>query len=175
MTRHPDPYRKGGPHDDVARNIRNEMMADGMTSPGEAKAEYRRMLAEKGCEVCGETDPDRLGLVNPHVVACPTMGRRGGSPEQAVYCTEHVRSPKEFWWAQRVKNARDRDSEAIVVYDCGLVHYATLPEFPEGRFNDPRVESWQDIPPEGRPVPKAPIHCRCGAEIDEVRYLGETA
>lgn len=163
MTIHPD--------DDMANKIRQQQMADGAPSPEEARAEHDRYLASQGCEVCGMTDIHRLGTLNPFIPSCPALQHPGGHPEPPVLCIEHVRSPREFWWAEQVQRARRRGSVAIAVYGCGNVRPIDMPDFPEGRFSDPRVDSWDDVPPQVRPVPEAPIHCECGALIEEVREI----
>lgn len=170
MTR-PNPGRKGGPHDPVAQNIRNEQMRDAAPSPKEHREKHRKRLAGEGCEVCGEDDPDRLGFVYTYYPPCAAVQLPPDGPDGRVFCDEHRRSNRELWWARRVGQARDHNAVAIAEYACGSVEYATYdPETP--RANDPEVTSWDDIPPSHRPIPEVPIRCRCGKLLDEVHVLG---
>lgn len=178
-----DRGRTGGPMDDVAQNIRNEQMADAMPSAEEAKREHRRWLADKGCLVCGEDDPDALTTVTRPLHECGYHQHPPRGPEQLVFCEEHARPGETLWRARAIQKARKRDGViAVVIYECRITEYVDAPE-PQTMevkeqvgwddAGDPIYETVETLHPYERPRPTAPIECRCGAALEEVVWLDE--
>lgn len=164
--------------DDVSRNIRAEMNRDAVPTPEEVRQKHRNYLRDKGCEVCGETDPDKLTVKQPYMGGC-YGGSRPSMDGPPVFCHEHYRSPKTFWRARQIKLARDRDTEAVVFYDCGsrCIVDSTDPETTHVKEQVGRdgaglpIFEEREIPKQVQPVPEAPIRHRCDAEIEEIVYL----
>lgn len=155
----PDPYRKGGPHDDVANNIRQEQNRDAMPSKEEMQADHRRMLSAEGCKICGEDDPDVLHAVHPWAHPCPGIQNPPGDP--VVYCDEHLdqRPTLAAWKVRQTKVAmRNDETEALVWYECGMCADAAYPT--------------ADGAPIRYSTPSAAVRCpRCNAPLDYVDYL----
>jgi|GEM_PF-5463959 len=163
-------YRKGGPMDDVANNIRAEQMADAAPSAAEAEEMHRDFLREEGCLVCGESDPDELTVVMASTGHNCKAHQYPGYPDPSVFCTEHERPGSVLGRAKLVQRARNNGAVAMAVFDCGMISYAQMPEVPESR-KGPGFETWSDVPPSHRPIPEVDIRCRCGSGIDEIVYL----
>lgn len=176
--------KPGGIHDPVAQNIRNQMNRDAMPTKEEAQREHRQWLSERGCTVCDEADPDELTEVMPYIPSCKSVqAPRDIEPE--VFCYEHERRPRDFWWANMIYRARNRDAVAIVTYECGNVEFVDEPEVPtetvevqtgwdDSGDGDPtpvHEEVEQEIPTRYPPRPDAPIHCRCGEEVKDITYI----
>jgi len=183
--RNPDPYRKGGPHDDVARNIRNEMNRDAAPSPEEAKAEHQRFLSSKGCTVCGESDPEVLQADHPYFPNCSatqTPPLDNYTPD--VWCEEHFRPASVRFRAPKVQSARHRpDTVAVAFYECGSLEWVEAPETPThtvkeqvGRDEDGKPiyeEVEKPVRMRHRPRAQAPIECRCGSSLKDVVHVEE--
>lgn len=155
--------RKGGLRDPVAQSIRNEQQRDAAPSKEEAKRMHREYLAEEGCEVCQEDDPDRLQVVMlDHFPDCPATQHPGLShdPPQTVLCDEHERPSSVLARSRRVQQARNQDLAAyLVIYGCGTGATAD--------YSEPDPDN--PYPPDRRREhPSAPVECRCGAVISEV-------
>lgn len=157
-----DEYRKGGPHDDVANNIRNQTQADGMPSAEEVAAERREYLAEKGCKVegCDEDDPDNLHQQHPHTHSC--KAQQQGHPRPDVVCEDHAGNQREEWLEDKKEALKRDDVEALIVYECDSTRVVTTPdEHPEG------------VPKRYEEPPTAQIKCRCDSVIKNICYADE--
>jgi hypothetical protein len=176
-----DRYRKGGPEDDVANNIRAQQQADAMPSASEAKAEHMKHLSDEGCEVCGEDDPAVLEEVYKPMHNCPDH-QAPPRPETTVRCEEHTTSSEELR-EQDIQATADElePNTALVVYECDI--YYTV----EGTDPEPVIDEIQVGRDEnGDPVckerviagpqrssehrPQLDAACRCGAPITAVHY-----
>jgi hypothetical protein len=166
--RRPDthaPTKTGGLNDPVAQSIRAEQNADAAPSPEEAKREHRRWMADKGCQVCGEDDPDNLRTVQYETIhVCPHDQAPPEPFDTTVFCDEHVRSTAEFERAHLVQQGRNGPNDFLILYDCGNVGSARRPDPDPDDFPGPHTP---------RPAPAdGPLTCpsrgRCDAVIDEV-------
>lgn len=163
MTR--DEYRKGGPHDDVANNIRAQQNADAAPSAEEARAEARRALSNEGCQEdgCDESDPDKLNRQSPVMHSCSEF--QSGAPRFEVMCDEHVTPVDERRHEQNQKKAQ---STGIiqVLFTCGITESAT-------REQEELDDRGHPMFPGHKPQPTIPAECRCGANISTVFYPEE--
>lgn len=153
--------QKGGLGDDVAQNIRAEMNRDAMPSEEEVRAERRHHLAEEGCKVCGEDDPENLRTQMPHTHSCPAVQSPRVEPE--VVCDEHEGDAREAWLADEKERLNRENAAALVVYECDITVTVT---------EDDGDES--EVPPQYREAPSVSVACRCGAEIDEIHYPADS-
>jgi len=180
-----DGIKKGGLRDPVARSIRNEQNRDAMPSKEEVEAEHKRFLSEKGCLVCGESDPENLKAHQmPYLPSCSAVQHPPHDRyEPDVFCHEHYRSPKTIWEANMFKRAWDREALGVAFYECGSVEFVEEPE-PEthtvkqqvGRDDEGNpVYEEVEQPVQRRFPPRPEIHarCRCGSNLKEVRWLSE--
>lgn len=170
--------RKGGPHDDVAQNIKNEQMTDAAPSPEEAKRQKQRWLNEQGCKKCDESNPDNLEMHHPRRHECSAHQQAPIDP--IVVCSDCKPDDLEEQYRQdRFEDYRHSDVIAgIVIFECGIVEPIDEPETPTmeveqqvGVDDDGRAifETTEVEMPSRNPAPKAPVHCECGEPIDEIR------
>lgn len=184
MRHNRDAGRKGGPNDDVAQNLRNEMQADARPSAEEARADQRKWLREEGCAVegCGVDDPDQLKPVHEPMRGCSFLQERVGEP--TVYCTDHI-PEYESWRVTDIRNARKRnqtdgedDVGLLVRFECDRSARVAPAERPT---HEVTVQSGYDdegnpvyetkAQPDHRAVPQynsVPAECHCGAGIAEL-------
>lgn len=155
--------KKGGLRDPVARSIRNEQNRDAAPTKEEVEAMHNKKLAEKGCLVCGEDDPENLKMYqHPWFPSCsalqvPPLDRF----EPKVFCHEHYRSPKTLARAELFRKAWDHDALGVVLYECGASEFIEEPE---------------EKPHPARPYPPRPeVHakCLCGSSLKAVRWLNK--
>lgn len=173
--------RKGGPMDDVAQNIRAEQNADAMPSPEEAKRQHRQWMADEGCQVCGEDDPDALTTVAVTMHKCSRHQHPPGPPELLVFCEEHARPSQTLWRARIIQKARKRDDTvAVAIYECRIIEYVEEPEPKTVEVEevvdwdddgDPIYEMVEKAQPYSAPRPSAHIVCGCGADLEEIVRL----
>lgn len=151
------------PDDDVARNIRNQQRNAARPSKEEVERMHRKHLADEGCHLCGEDDPEKL--TDEYAVAhnCPAhqspYGGRGGRDPSRVVCTEgHLSATARWWWKQQ--HRADEQGTPLVVYDCRVTNWASPPT--EGKT---RTRGGYQQPP-----PEAPVECVCGAPVRSIVY-----
>lgn len=163
MTR--DEYRKGGPHDDVANNIRAQQNADAVPSAEEARAIEQRALSDAGCQAegCDEDDPDKLDRQSPVMHNCSAY--QSGEPRFEVMCDEHITPVKERRQAQ-VQEKADGTGIIQVLFSCGVTESAT-------REQEELDDRGHPMFPGHKPQPTIPAECRCGAKISTVFYPEE--
>lgn len=158
--RNNDRYRKGGPEDDVAQNIRNQQQADAAPSAEEAKAMHMSYLRSNGCHVdwCEISDPDELTQQRPVMHNC-SAHQTPPEMEPQVVCEKHKRPIEERRRAQIVDKV-ETEGLPVVRYDCDIYRVA---DYDEPDHNEP-------VPPRYEPTPTIDTECRCGAEIKDVVY-----
>jgi hypothetical protein len=108
--------------------------------------------------------------------SCPK--HQSAPPSPIILCDDCVEdhNPKE----ERRQELRERDRD-VVLFECGIAQHANDPGKP--RIEIEEQTGWDDEADEPitetksivdtsapKPVPKIPVKCRCGAEIDEVFY-----
>ena len=152
--------RKGGLHDDVAQNIRAEKNRDAMPSVEEAREERRQHLADEGCKVCGEDDPENLRMQMPHTHSCPAVQTPRVKAE--VVCDDHGEDAREAWLADKKEELNRENAAALVVYECDITVTVTDDEDDES-----------EVPSQYREPPSVSVACRCGAGIESVHYPDE--
>lgn len=153
-----DKHRKGGLHDDVANNIRNEMQRDAVPSAEEAQRELRQQLAKEGCTVegCDETNPDNLHHQMPHTHSC--SAHQTGELRPEVVCDEHAGDTYKEWIENKKKVLKSDEVVAIVVYECDIV-----------KVGKSKVDK-KSVPNRYGSPPEVAVTCRCGSQIKNIYY-----
>lgn len=156
-----DPVQTGGVNDPVAQNIRAQQNRDAAVNQEEAQRVSRERLAEKGCTVCGEDDPDKLSRQRPHMYDCSAT-QKPPRLEVEVVCEDHAENQRKRWLAEKKEKLNRDGVVALIVYECDLTNF--IKEVDDGGSK---------IPKKFRDPPKASIVCECGAEIKNVYYPEE--
>lgn len=170
--------------DDVAQNIRNQQNADAAPSPSEVRERHRERLANDGCLVCQEDDPDRLMLKRVPRSFCSNDQHPRKPFDTVVFCDEHQRPSKTLKRAKMVQDARNRDADVLAIYKCGATLTASWdvpdadalarkdPWLADREFSDLRLQTKLRIADPPR-VPTFHAGRGCGAELTDVIHLND--
>lgn len=163
------------PEDDVARNIRNQQMADAAPTAEEAKAMHREHLASEGCSKCDEDDPDRLDTYYKPFPSCPRY--QAPRDPTVILCDDHKDSIESIR-ERAINRAREKNDReqlhgkdepeivAIALYECKMSENIRKVEPPTNDRGEPR----QPYP--GETIPETLIECKfCNSCLDEVIRL----
>lgn len=157
---------------DERRAIRAERNRNAAPSGEEAAADHRRHLAEKGCRICGETDPDELEHGRGPTPSCPAIQCQYPTDPTYVMCDDcYADRPsireRAFRKAQKINNLDHIDKRVIGIafFECGAWQFveSELVEKHDG------IELYEDDFPGY--CPKVNVHCRCGADFREYAAL----
>lgn len=183
MTRNSG-IKKGGLNDPVAQSIRNQQNADAAPSADEVRAEHRKRLANEGCQVCDEDDPDVLNQVRVPLTFCGNDQAPRKPFEEIVLCDEHRRPSKVLKRARMVQEARNAGADVLAVYSCGATLTASW-DVPDddviaqrtGRrsqgfdFDSARFRTKVRVGGDPPKVQALHVGRGCGAELTEVIHL----
>jgi hypothetical protein len=170
------PKDTGDIDDPVARSIRNEQNQAARPTREEARRMSERALRERGCDKCSTNDPDalnRVGILSPD---CPEIQH---PPEPfSILCDEHLDERADNYVDSRLAEIRRGNSDAAVVYTCGIVKGRTF-QAPQMEIEtqvgvddhgDAITETKKVAEPRSMANATARLRCRCGAGIDRVVY-----
>lgn len=137
--------------DPVAKSIHNEQMRDAAPSPEEAKKQVMEKLKARGCFVCGEDDPQKLGRVSPFPGHCMVTN----PPKHTIVaCEYHKDQVRKIY----IRNLLQVNSH-VVEYECGQVVVKDL------NYSNPSLPISISF---NSKIPKIDIVCSCEGDIERV-------